>query len=136
MREICRLLTPVVVSLIVTPALAGDDRRGAYIRSHYAKFEYRVPMRDGARLFTAVYVPNDRSKAYPILLYRTPYAVGPYGADRYASRLGPTEAFEREGLIFVLQDVRGRFMSEGEYVNMRPHVPNKRGKQTDESSDT
>lgn len=136
MREICRLIAAMVVPLIVTPSLADDDRPGAYVRSHYAKFEYRIPMRDGARLFTAVYVPNDRSKTYPILLTRTPYAVGPYGADRYARRLGPTKAFEREGFIFVLQDVRGRFMSEGEYVNMRPHVANKTGKQTDESSDT
>ena len=136
MREIYRLIVATVVPLIVTPALAGDDPRGEYIRSHYAKFEYRIPMRDGTRLFTAVYVPNDRSKTYPILMYRTPYSVGPYGADRYARRLGPSEEFERKGFIFVLQDVRGRFMSEGEYVNMRPHIPKKTGKQADESSDT
>ncbi len=136
MRKTCRLIALMFVPLIVTATLADDDGRGAYVRSHYAKFEYRVAMRDGRRLFTAVYVPNDRSKTYPILLYRTPYAVGPYGTDRYARRLGPTEAFEREGFIFVFQDVRGRFMSEGEFVNMRPHVPNKTAKQTDESSDT
>lgn len=136
MRQICCLIAATLLPLIVTPARADHDPRGEYIRAHYAKFEYRVPVRDGVRLFTAVYVPNDRSKTYPILLCRTPYAVGPYGADRYPRQLGPTQAFERESFIFVLQDVRGRFMSEGEYVNMRPHVSNKTGKQTDESSDT
>jgi len=128
-------MAPAVALLIVAPALAADER-AAYIRSHYAKFEHRVPMRDGRRLFTAVYIPVDRSTTHPILLYRTPYAVGPYGADRYARNLGPTKEFEREGFIFVLQDVRGRFMSEGQHVNMRPHVPNKKAKQVDESSDT
>ncbi|MEZ5557065.1 MAG: CocE/NonD family hydrolase [Pseudomonadales bacterium] len=110
--------------------------RAEYIRANYAKFEYRIPMRDGARLFTSVYVPNDRSKTYPILLLRTPYTVAPYGLDRYKDALGPTEAFEKEGFIFVFQDVRGRFMSEGEFVNMRPHIDRKSGDQVDESSDT
>lgn len=96
-------------------------------------------MRDGVKLFTSVYAPVDASpsKRYPILLVRTPYSVGPYGADRYPKRLGPTEAFEKEGYIFVFQDVRGQHMSEGEFVNVRPHNPKKRGpKETDESSDT
>ncbi len=80
-------------------------------------------MRDGVRLFTAVYVPErrePRGKRYPILLMRTPYSVAPYGADRYRKRLGPTAAFEKEGFIFVFQDVRGRNMSEGE---LRQHAP-------------
>jgi len=136
MRWSHRAIAATVLPLIAASALAEGDPRGDYIRSHYAKFEYRIPMRDGARLFTAVYLPNDRSKTYPMLLFRTPYAVTPYGADRYARRLGPSKEFEREGFIFVFQDVRGRFMSEGTYVNMRPHIPNKTGKQTDESSDT
>ena len=116
-----------------TPAEAN---RGEYIRANYTKFEYRIPMRDGTRLFTCVYVPNDRSKKHPILMMRTPYAVGPYGADRYKNRLGPTAQYEKEGFIFAFQDVRGRYMSEGEFVNMRPHIANKEGTQTDESTDT
>jgi len=115
---------------------AGSER-AEYIRSHYAKFEYRIPMRDGARLFTAVYVPYDKSKKYPILLFRTPYGAAPYGADRYEDMLGPSEEFEREGFIFAIQDVRGHFMSEGEYVNMRPRLPAKHGpREVDESTDT
>lgn len=117
--------------------LYGQPERAAYIRSHYAKYEYRIPMRDGVKLFTSVYVPNDDTKEYPILLTRTPYSVGPYGADNYKGALGPHEAFEKEEFIFVFQDVRGRFMSGGHFVNMRPHLENKRGSQdVDESTDT
>ena len=96
-----------------------------YIRANYGKFEYRIPMRDGVRLFTAVYVPNDRSRTYPILLYRTPYSSRPYGPDRYRSSLGPTPKFARDGYIFVYQDVRGRYLSEGEFVQLTPHLTEK-----------
>ena len=112
------------------------EERADYVRAHYSKYEYRVPMRDGTRLYTVVYVPNDVSKTYPFLLFRTPYSVGPYDSDRYRRSLGPSFEFEQDGYIFVFQDVRGRFMSEGAYVNMRPHIDDKRGKQFDESSDT
>ena len=113
------------------------SERSAYIRSHYAKYELRIPMRDGAKLFTAVYKPYDESKDYPILLLRTPYSVGPYGADQYKNALGPTEEFDKEGYIYVFQDVRGCYMSEGDFVNMRPHIPDKSiDQQIDESSDT
>lgn len=117
---------------------AGDDpERAAFIRANYTKFEHRIPMRDGVRLHTAVYVPNDSSETYPILLFRTPYSVAPYGADRYKDEFGPIEAFERDGYIFVFQDVRGRFMSDGEFVNMRPHDADKSGPdEIDESTDT
>jgi putative CocE/NonD family hydrolase len=107
------------------------------IRSSYTKFEYRIPMRDGVRLFTSVYVPNDRTRKYPLLMLRTPYSVGPYDADRYRETLGPSEAFARDGFIFVYQDVRGKYMSEGTFVNMRPHVAKKKGRtDVDESTDT
>ena len=118
-------------------ATAEADPRAEFIRSHYVKFEYRVPMRDGVRLFTSVYVPRDRSRRHPILMLRTPYNVGPYGADRYPSRLAPTEAFERSGFVFVHQDVRGRFMSEGVFEHMRPHLGKaRRPGDIDESTDT
>jgi len=94
-------------------------------------------MRDGVRLFTSVYVPKDTSQRYPILLTRTPYSVAPYGVDNYRERLGPSEHFEKEGFIFVYQDARGRYASEGEFQQVRPHNPNKRGpKDIDESTDT
>ncbi len=114
-------------------------QRADYIREHYTKFEYRIPMRDGKRLFTAVYVPNDadRKKTYPVLMVRTPYSIAPYGADQYKGMLGPTAEYEKEGYIFAFQDVRGTYMSEGEFLNMRPHIDVKRGSNdVDESSDT
>ncbi len=100
-----------------------SDELADYIRSHYTKSEHRIPMRDGVELFTAVYAPNDAGAGatYPILMNRTPYAVDPYGAAEYPDELGPSEEYAREGFIFVQQDVRGRFLSEGEFVNMRPH---------------
>ena len=71
-----------------------------YVKSHYTKYEHRVPMRDGKRLFTAVYVPKEESQRYPILLYRTPYSVRPYGADQSKSDLGPSPLFGKQGYIF------------------------------------
>src|SRR3954463_3511360 len=96
--------------------LAGAELKD-YIRANYTKYEYQIPMRDGAKLFTAVYVPKDDSRTYPMMLIRTPYSVGPYGADRYPDSLRPSAHFVQSGYIFVNQDVRGRWMSEGEFAN-------------------
>jgi putative CocE/NonD family hydrolase len=96
-----------------------------------------IPMRDGVRLFTSIYIPKDTTERYPIMLNRTPYSVAPYGPDAYRALVGPSEHFAREKFIFVYQDVRGKFMSEGTFEFMRPHKPLKRNNQdTDESSDT
>ncbi|MFN0197519.1 MAG: CocE/NonD family hydrolase, partial [Planctomycetaceae bacterium] len=108
-----------------------------YVKANYTKYEYKIPMRDGKKLFTAVYVPKDQSKTYPIMYSRTPYSCQPYGVDQYRSDLGPSALFGTEGYIFVYQDVRGRWMSEGDFVHMRPHLPKKLSSQDiDESSDT
>lgn len=136
-----KLLLVVVLFMTSTvTVLAYDnkaDSRADYIRENYAKYEYEIPMRDGKTLFTAVYTPYDVSKTYPVLMQRTPYSVGPYGVDKYRTRLGPSEAFEKEGFIFVFQDVRGRFRSEGEYDNMRPQNAYQRGKKAvDDATDT
>lgn len=106
------------------------------IKAHYTKYEYRIPMRDGVRLFTSVYVPKDTSHAYPFLIDRTPYSVVPYGVDLYRGQLGPSSDFDKSGYIFVLQDVRGRYMSEGKFIEMRPHIDDKKSKQdVDDSTD-
>jgi hypothetical protein len=109
-----------------------------FVHAHYTKYEFRIPMRDGKRLFTAVYVPKDAAGGpYPLLMDRTPYDVGPYGEDKYPPHLGPSEEFEKSGYIFVYQDVRGRWMSEGEFVEMRPHIDDKKSPQdVDDASDT
>jgi len=96
-------------------------------------------MRDGVKLFTSVYIPKDvftDGKMYPILMQRTPYNIRPYGIDQYPDNLGPSDLFARDRYIFVYQDIRGRFMSEGDYTIIRPIKPQKSGKDTDESTDT
>lgn len=115
--------------------LAGAELK-EHIRANYTKYEYLIPMRDGVKLFTAVYVPKDDARTYPLMLIRTPYSVAPYGPDKYPDNLRPGALFAQSGYIFVYQDVRGRWMSEGEFVNVRPHNPAKKPKEVDESSDT
>ncbi len=105
------------------------------IKEHYTKYEYRIPMRDGKKLFTAVYLPKDQSKSFPFLMQRTPYDVAPYGVDYYPKQLGPAEEFDKAGYIYVMQDVRGRYQSEGVFVEMTPHKPVKKGNDVDESTD-
>ena len=108
-----------------------------YVKAHYTKYEYRIPMRDGKRLFTSVYLPKDTAQPYPILMDRTPYSVGPYGEDQYKKNLGPSDEFEKAGYIFVYQDVRGRYLSEGEFLEMDPHIDVKSSpRDVDDSSDT
>ncbi len=140
MKTITNRLLLIFVLVTSFSALAADkksDPRADYIRANYTKYEYQIPMRDDVKLFTSVYVPNDDSKTYPMMFQRTPYRVAPYGADKYKTRLGPSEDFEKEGFIFVFQDVRGKFMSEGEFVNMRPQDAYKRGNSaTDDATDT
>jgi putative CocE/NonD family hydrolase len=117
----------------------AEAKSAAEIKAHYTKFEFRIPMRDGARLFTAVFVPKDASaeKTYPFLIERTPYSVAPYGADQYYKHLGPAPSFSADGFIFVYQDVRGRLQSDGQFLEMTPHKDAKKEKtDVDESTDT
>jgi len=108
-----------------------------YAQENYDKTETTITMRDGIQLFTTIYSPKDTSKEYPILLQRTPYSVRPYGTNKYRKNIGPNKHLMKEGNIFVYQDVRGRWMSEGTYDNMRAYIPNKKTtKDIDESSDT
>lgn len=109
-----------------------------FIKDNYSKTEHQIAVRDGIKLYTVVYTPNDAGdgKKYPILLNRTPYSIGPYGKDKYPGYIGPNEMV-REKYIFVHQDVRGRYMSEGTWTNMTPHIVNKKSKtDVDESNDT
>jgi hypothetical protein len=130
-----RLASIALGVALASSALGGQGQD--YVKANYTKYEYRIPMRDGVKLFTSVYVPKDHAQAYPILLNRTPYSVSPYGADSCKNSLGPSDLFMRDGYIFVYQDVRGRMMSEGEFADMRPHLNVKTGpKDIDESSDT
>ncbi|WP_347343807.1 CocE/NonD family hydrolase [Mucilaginibacter sp. JRF] len=111
----------------------------SYVKEHFTKKDVYITMRDGVRLFTSIYIPKDASKQnkYPMLMQRTCYSVGPYGADKYPARLGPSAEIMKEGYIFVYQDVRGRYKSEGTWTNMTPVIDNKKSKtDVDEGSDT
>ncbi len=128
-----------LLSLILTSGISyAQDAKAdsAYVREHYEKTEQLIPMRDGTKLFTAIYTPKDQTKKYPVLLNRTPYTVAPYGADEYKKSLGNFPAEMREGFIFVYQDVRGKWMSEGEFEDVRPVNKTKNKKAIDESTDT
>ena len=137
-----RIFLTAAVLLPVALAAGATARQAAQlpafdVRAHYTKSEHMVPMRDGVRLFTIVYTPKDLTTTYPFMLHRTPYGSPPYGADAYRATLGPSPAFGAEKFIFVYQDVRGKFRSEGEFVVMRPIVPApKDPRATDESTDT
>lgn len=135
-RDFLALMLVTIALTASLPAQNKPDTQDYDIKEHYTKYEYRIPMRDGVRLFTSVYVPKDSSRPYPFLINRTPYSVGPYSVDLYRNRLGPSSDFDKAGYIFVFQDVRGRYMSEGTFAEMRPHLDNKKSKQdVDDASD-
>jgi uncharacterized protein len=134
LRLALAIAAAIVSGAAVSAAAPPTDL--AYIREHYTKYEYNIPMRDGVHLFTAVYVPKDAEKSYPILLTRTPYTVKPYGEDVSPHPRGPMSNYAKEKFIFALQDVRGKNGSEGTFVNVRPILENKSGpKDIDESTD-
>jgi len=146
LSDLRRIFAVFVCLCSLSPLMQAQAKPAAkpenFVRSHYTKYEYRIPMRDGVHLFTAVYVPKasafpDDRGPYPFLMERTPYSVAPYGEDSYPKHLGPSDAFEKSGYIFVYQDVRGRWMSEGKFVEMRPHIDVKASpKDVDDASDT
>src|SRR5437899_4837860 len=123
------------------PPTEAQKALAKYITDNYTKREVMIPMRDGVKLFTSVYEPKAKTEKYPIVMSRTPYSVAPYGKDsqgkdQFKTSLGPDELFAREGYIFVYQDVRGRWMSEGQFVDVRPETAQSKPGTIDESTDT
>lgn len=125
---------------LLSGAIAGAQtikEDSAFVRENFIKMERMIPVRDGVKLFTAIYVPKDQSVKYPFLMQRTPYSSAPYGEDKYPYSLSSNQKLLREKFIFVIQDVRGRYMSEGSFEEMTPHKAAKKSKKdTDESTDT
>lgn len=130
------ILIVLSMNAFAQPTASGADAQ--YVKEHFTKYEYNIAMRDGVKLFTSVYVPKDSSgRKYPILMQRTPYSIAPYGLDRYKTALGPSSQLMKDGYVFVYQDVRGRWMSEGMFTEMTPHIDVKQSnKDIDEASDT
>ncbi|MDE3248711.1 MAG: CocE/NonD family hydrolase [Bacteroidota bacterium] len=135
MRKIPALLLACILFITSYAQYAQDS---AWVRDHYYKKELYIPMRDGVKLFTSVYIPKDTTALHPILLTRTPYSCAPYGENNFSPNLWYRHwrYYARENYIIVTQDVRGRWMSEGDFVDIRPFNPNKKDKETDEASDT
>lgn len=135
-----RFIRPMLVAaalLLAAGAAPAQPSGSAYVRDNYTRKTYKIPARDGTLLYTIVYTPKDQSEAYPILLLRTPYGIGPYAEDVFRGSLGPNKNFAAEKYIFAYQDVRGCYMSEGEFENMRPQLAKPGGpKDIDESTDT
>jgi len=142
MRSSVRILLLGVLMLTVTVSCKETTKTevqevDTYVADNYTKKEVDIEMRDGITLHTTIYSPKDTSKKYPIIMQRTPYSSQPYGEGNFRTRIGPNEHLMKEGNIIVYQDVRGRWLSEGHYVNMRAYIPNKTSdEQVDESSDT
>jgi putative CocE/NonD family hydrolase len=125
--------------ILISTNLVSQPIDESWVKQNYTKKEYQVEMRDGVKLFTAVYAPKNTTEKHPFLMVRTPYSCAPYGEDKIQSRIYDThwKEYLKEGYIFVFQDVRGRWMSEGEFVDVRPFNPNKKNKtDIDEASDT
>ncbi len=133
------ILAGLALSLAVPAAAQRGSNPAAAdsVKAHYRKLEVRIPMRDGVKLFTSIYIPRDTSFNAPIIMDRTPYGVGPYGPDAYRTSLGPSPRFAQDGFIFVYQDARGRNYSEGAYTEMTPHkAPSESNNTVDESTDS
>jgi len=118
-------------------AQCQENPSANYVKENYNKIDTTITMRDGVKLYTVIYLPKDESQKYPVLMERTPYSVSPYGENNYAKRIGPNNELMHEKYIFVYQDVRGRYMSEGQNLEVTPYIANKKSKKdVDESSDT
>ena len=122
--------------LVGSITVAAQNTDNQWFLDNYSKKEVYIPMRDGVKLFTTFYIPNDVTEKHPFLMTRTPYSCSPYGAQFSPIWNSYKMAYAKEHYIFVMQDVRGRYMSEGEFVDVRPFITKKKGKQFDEASDS
>ena len=123
------LLFPLLV-------ISQNTEKAFVVKENYSKKEVFIPMRDGIKLYTAIYTPIGNDEKYPILMLRTPYSCSPYGTDKFRNNIGPNTDLAKEKYIFVYQDVRGRYKSEGQFEEVTPAIANKKPKEVDESSDT
>ena len=117
-----RKILSVLLLALLPAAARAENADSVWLASHYTKKEVYIPMRDGVKLFTAIYAPRDGEK-HPVLLNRTPYSIAPYGDKFKPFWNTPYLAYFKKGYIMVLQDVRGKYMSEGDFVDVRPYVP-------------
>ena len=134
-KQILLLVFSIFFAISCTKTTKQETKKDTFVIDNYSKKEVEITMRDGVKLHTTIYSPKDKSKTYPILMQRTPYSSRPYGSGM-KTKIGPNIHLMKEGNIIVYQDVRGRWMSEGVYDNMRAYIPNKKATESDEVSDT
>lgn len=126
-----------IAFLFFSIIVLAQNEDSTWFVNNYTKLEQYIPMRDGIKLFTSIYIPKDQSSRHPFLMTRTPYSCAPYGANKFSPVWNSyIMQYARENIIIVRQDVRGRYMSEGKFVDVRPFIKNKKGKEFDEASDT
>jgi putative CocE/NonD family hydrolase len=129
------LLAAILIAFSYTPKSVFCQEK---LRDHaemFDKSEVMIPMRDGAKLHTEIYTPKNATEPLPMLFERTPYGVSA-GSKAYSHLLSRYDDMMSDGYIFVFQDIRGRFGSEGKFVMLRPvHDPSD-PKGVDESTDT
>ena len=136
-RKVATLIAMVFLSLHTLTLQAQTETKPNYVQENYDKTETMITMRDGAKLYTAIYTPKDKITSYPILLERTPYSAGPYGKDKFPRGIAPNATMMKEKYIVVYQDVRGRYKSDGINLEVTPFISNKKTrKDIDENSDT
>ena len=122
-------LSTLIISCRKTPKVADAEISETFVADNYIKKEVDIAMRDGIKLHTTIYSPKDSSKEYPIIMQRTPYSSQPYGAGKFKEKIAPNIHMMKDGYIVVYQDVRGRWLSDGHYENMRAYNPNKKTSQ-------
>ncbi len=127
-------LTLLVVPLLLLMFRAPADGFAPSPSLRIAKREVMISMRDGVRLHTEIYTPQRATEALPFLLVRTPYGTA-HDAFGNTRQLATYSEMLEDGYIFVIQDIRGRFSSEGEFVMLRPPRDRADPKAIDESTD-
>jgi len=132
-----KLLVFLLLLMLQQAGISAQTIDQEWFKKNYTKLEQYITMRDGVKLFTSIYLPKDSSEKHPILMTRTPYSCAPYGNEYRNFTSNHYREYLKEGYILVYQDVRGRWMSESEFEDVRPYLPNKRQKtDIDETTDT
>src|SRR4051812_44945032 len=127
----------IACCIFLSLSIAAQTADSTWIVKNYTKKEVYITMRDGIRLFTSIYIPKSKNEKHPVLIKRTPYSCAPYGEQNFYDYWNNyKKEYLKEGYIMVMQDVRGRWMSEGDFVHVRPFNSYKKNKETDEASDT
>ncbi len=125
------------ILLLILTSVSYAQSGTEVLKNKYDKKEVYITMRDGIKLFTSIYTPKNNSVSHPILLNRTPYNIEPGGPENFNFFMQGYSRYVDEEYIMVFQDVRGKYMSEGVFEDIRPVIPLKKSnKDIDETTDT